>query len=213
MITGTFSWVTPTENADPWLTDFEDMVSQIETTVSSVYGYASGVNTAVTSLAQTAHAFAGIVCSVYANTTTFISSASATTGKNGWTVLSMTPYGRCVGSFRLVSSGAQMLATLDATGYWNSAVASFGQTGAVFFRLVVSPGSVNVTTDSAWKIVGGVPTLTRLQLHGSAVASLGPGTFSAELQMRPVTAAPASLWAFNLDDALVLTVLEHLPAR
>lgn len=216
--TTTYSLHYPLENADPWFTAFDTFASEIDMAVSSVErgvrtsGVAS-LNTAISSLRTIAPTFITVVMSYYPTAVAEVSSASALAANQGWTILSSAPFGRAVGSFQLISSGAYAMATLYTTGFFRTNVTCFApQSGVVRLRACVQPGSISFVGDSAWRIAGTVPNNARLTYSMTGVRSLGVGKFSLEMQARlDGGASPGSVWAMDASDALVVTVTEHLP--
>ena len=136
---------------------------------------------------------------------------------SGWTACSVSPTGSVVGSFKLVSSGAQAMFSLDVSGF--APVAPIGQTftavGGVRtqWRLVVQRTGVSSLTIP-------VPRLPRdwqfpvdwTGMHTAGerftyVASLGAGSYSVEVQALKV-AGVSSQFMMDSQDRIVLLVQE-----
>lgn len=197
--TQTYKWVTPSPNDDPWDVKIGALWDSQDTTVHSVELLAPNRVSVVISLYPTAITCYGAQATIPA-----------------WIVMSQAAFGRLVGSFSLVRSGAQVMFTLGLTGFAQTAnlVASFTNVGPFFFRGVVQPGSIsipsnaaNFTADSAWQFTPSF-TQTRVNLTFQSVTSLGPGNYSVELQHRGVATATSSIWVMGTPDWLVLTARE-----
>lgn len=189
--TQNYGWTFPTENQDPWQSAFDTFASAIDTSIRSVE------NLAPTRV---------MLCmSIYPTATVAIS--GATTLPAAWTVFSVAPFGRAVSSFSLVGSGCQLAAELRGTYYLESAVASFSQSAATYFRLVVNPGSISFTTDSGWKNFSNL-SLTHLPINFHHVGSLAAGNYSVELQVRMLSFAnTGSRFTMDSNDWLSLRLI------
>lgn len=166
-----FLWPIPAAAVEPWYDPFVDLIQAIDTTVSSVELVSRPRTTLVYSLYPAALAVA--------------SSTGISQGADGvWTVLSSVPHGRAVSSFQLVGSGAQAVFNMNAHGYFEGAFgAGFGvlQTRMVIQRTGAT--SISYPNNSAWFMTYNA-TGTHQAFSWQGVASLGPGNYSAELQMR-----------------------------
>jgi hypothetical protein len=193
-----YGWTIPAENADPWYQPFDDLVTAIDNTVSS--------------LQQVAVPRVTTVVSLYPSGTLNVSSAQALAfGSHGnWVVCSVAGMGRVVGSFSLVASGAQVAMHLTGTGFFAGVYG--GGSGKLRWRCVltndVGVNSIVIPSNSAWSTF-----YNTIQAHQTiayqAVASLGPGNYSCELQAGIVgVCAATSVFNLNNDDHLVLTALE-----
>ena len=180
----------PNENIDPWYASFDTMVSQIDTTINSVEQLAVALNRAT------------LAVSLYptASVTWNASSTLANFGTTGAHVMSCAPYGRLVGSFQIVASGTNAWVTLAIDHYGINTLTTF-------FRGVINPGSLVVATNSAWKFKHNV-ALAHEAVSYTAPTSLGPGTYSIELQTRGLNGV-GSQYAMDTDSWLWCTVTEE----
>ena len=172
MPTSHYGWTLPTEGQDPWYSTMDTLFNAIDTSVHSVQ---TGMVTHMT-----------MVISAYPNPALFIPNVANVGAGGTWLVLSAAPYGRFVGSFSLVTSGAQAAFDLRITGDFSTFIASLQETR---FRLFVSNGvnSFVVPSDSAWISVITFSGLSWVLPPFTSIVSLGPGKFSCEVQATTTT--------------------------
>ncbi len=160
----------PAENADPWYAAFADAYQTIDTTVSSVEQLAR-------KLASTT-----LVISYYQGGVPVWTASSTLPNAANSTVLSASPYGRLAGSFTVPCSGCNVLLALEMPMFATGSAVAADITVKQFFR-VVDANSVNLTGDSAWTFTHRAAALWT-PLRFTAIASLGAGTYTVELQQR-----------------------------
>ena len=120
------------------------------------------------------------------------------------TVMSIAPLGRLAGTVTVPFSGAQVRFELQAVKA-ATAGAGFVATGLYAYYRLVDANSLNITGDSAWAYyqrVGNMET----PLYFTAVASLGAGSYTVELQQRlsyDVSNA-SSRWSISVPHGIAL---------
>lgn len=107
---------------------------------------------------------------------------------SAWVVCSLSTYGRLVGSFTLVSSGAHAFIEWSTYAYTNPG-GPFGNGTSVEFRAVVKKTGVNTialptAANAGWKSYFNFHNVRMPMPTFTEIASLGPGTYSLELQAR-----------------------------
>lgn len=197
MPTQNYLWNIPAANLDPWYDAHVDMVNAIDASVSSVALVSRPRTTAVLSF------FPSSLLAIH-------SATGASYGADGyWTVCSAAPYGRLVGSFSLVGSGAYPLFQLMGTGFVQGTYGN-GPSRARF-RLVVQRTGVSslvIPSNSGWYTFRNTYA-DHSAFAMQAVASLGPGNYSAELQAHVTNlTGTGSHYGINNDDYLMLTMIE-----
>ncbi len=190
-----YAFPIPAELADPWYDQFVDLMNAVDTTVASVEAVGRPRVT--------------LVYSFYPAAFTVSSATGVSQGADGvWTVASAAPFGRVVSSFQLVGSGAQAVFDVTGRGYFEGSFG--GGNGAIYTRLIVRRTGVTslvVPSNSAW--VAFYNAIGSDQgFSWQAVASLGPGLYSAELQMRAMQVSATSRFIMGPGDSLVATVME-----
>jgi len=130
-----------------------------------------------------------------------------------WTICSVAPYGRYVGSFSLVSSGAQATFDLRVSGFCRAAVATWTATNnTIHFRLITQrtgASSLTFPNNSAWVSEVSLGAAHLISQPFMTTHSLGPGDYSVELQMQfDLTISASSDYTMDQNDYLVLSVLE-----
>lgn len=193
-----YGWVLPSEFADPWYVALDDMVTQMDVAVHSVEVVSRPRATTVISLAPA--------------TNMPVSSATAAATGGTWTVLSCSPYGRWVGSFSLVGSGAHVALSLRSSAFLQGTAGFASATaGALRLRGIAArtgASSVNVTGNSAWSFAF-TDIFNRHSLAFETVASLGPGNYTLELQGRVAdNTAATSVAIFGTGDPTTLVAYE-----
>lgn len=193
-----WAWPLPSENADPWYDAFQEFAGAIDTTVRSIESGLVPRATVVLSVMP--------IGSMAINSSTMVSR-----GADGhWAIASVAPYGRFVGSFALVTSGAQANWHLTIAGLNRSAgVPALTDHLIVRFRAVVQRTGVSslvVPNNSGWLFIFN-PSNVHQQMVFTALTSLGPGNYSAEIQAS-TTAQVGSTWSMNEYDRAMLIVTE-----
>lgn len=173
----------PAENEDPWYPNFVNMANGFDTVISSVEQVSRPRTTLIYSLYPAAQA---------------VSSATGVSqGAAGvWTVLSSAPHGQAVCSFQLVGSGAQAVIAFNGLGYMEGTFG--GGAGYIATRLVVrksGTSSLVIPSNSAWFTIYNAAGQHQA-FSWQTVASLGPGTYSGELQMRLTGVTASSRFIF-----------------
>lgn len=208
--TANYSWSYPTENTDPWFSAFDTFAAAIDTSVKSVERFANVMSVQIGSLSAIVPTRCSVVLSVYPTAALTLVGTTTITDA-AFQPLSVAPQGRCVASFSILGSGGQLHAQLMTMMFLQGASQGFTTVPEVHFRLVVQPGSLNIIGNSAWKFAGNM-SLVRQHLGFVAVSSLGPGTYSTELQVRAFTAVnQASAYGWNTADWVTLTLAEVIP--
>lgn len=196
--TATFSWQYPSENQDPWFSQFDTFASAIDLQVASA-------QTRVTSLEQAMLPRITQVLSVYPSGTGPTIQGSTT--PTAWTIMSAAPYGRFVGSFSVLNSGVVVAFTWYPSMFFGGAGAFMAAAAKVQWRGVVLPGSITVPNSDGSQGWNWPATTNGNHLPQAffGVTSLGPGNFSIEMQGRLVTFANAeSRWSWDANDQFTL---------
>lgn len=195
-----YGWTLPTEGSDPWYQTFDDMVSATDVSVRSVENITGTRYTLVVSTNG----------SLLINSDT----TGAVVGQAYFGVMSSSPFGRFVGSFSLVRSGAAALFAVSIQGRLDHVLDSIVRNDLrLAVRGVVQGNgmtSLSVPQNSLfWSHAPGV-TEVQQQLRWTAAVSLGPGTYSVEwqAQVMSATTGAGSEWRSTTTDRFVAEVLE-----
>jgi hypothetical protein len=175
--TPNYGWSYPGENTDPWFGAVNSLVAAQDLTVRSVENLVPTRATVILS--------SGVIAT------------EVSVQPGAWWPW---PYGGQPGSFTLITSGAQVWFTLmiggyaqaNAPGFFPNAVSS-GTGLGVQFRVIINPGSLDLigpTATRRWQAFYQAGLLPQLHTF-TAVVSLAPGPYSAQLQ-RQVVLGPAT---------------------
>lgn len=200
--TTVFGFSFPLEGADPWYTGFDTFASQIDTAISSL-------QTRVFSIQNTRTPRHSIVISSdISSAASYVGTTAATGG--AWLVMSQFPYGRYVGSFSIIGSGAVARFDITQAGQADAGgTAAFGRTLRFRERLIINPGSLTVPSSAGdmWQFQFDYSD-ARAQTHFTAMTSLGVGNFSVEAQVQVKGLASASFYNMSSQDRFMLTMTE-----
>jgi hypothetical protein len=193
-----YRWTLPVEGQDPWFETINTAFITIDASVSSAAQVAIPKRTMVISSYPTADLEV---------TSANVVNQGATDGY--WAIFSSAPFGRCVGSFHLVGSGAQALFDLRIQGA--AMVNASGQgNNTIGFRLVLQSSSLIVPGNSQWSFRFNYSGLQQNLQAFIGTRSLGPGNFSVEIQGGHLLFASGSYFVVPANAAgVVLIVSEY----
>jgi len=199
-----YNWYLPVEGQDPYFDYLDDVFNNIDSSVHSVE---------LSLLPRFT-----IVFSAYPAAATAINPDIYTVDST-WSVASVANVGRIAGTFTLLNSGAQAFFNLRASGYFlrlydislnPTNAPTIGNFTKAQFRLVVSKSGVSslvVPNNVGWIFPSNVEN-AHMHISHSDLRSLGPGTFTAELQIGVIAGGVNSAFSFDQNDSIQLSVLE-----
>jgi hypothetical protein len=205
----TWSWHPPIAGQQPWAQAFQTFVDEVDLSVASAYNHLAN---RVTS-AEAANGKTTLVLSVYPSATLTITGSSGTIA--GWTVMSVSPFGRMNGSFSVTQSGTNVLFNLGLQGFLGGAApAVAGTTNTLYFRGVIQSGSISIpsgaistTNESGWRHAEQL-VASPTRFNSVAVVSLGIGAYTVEMQMRHRPTTGTSEFQMGTNQWLLLTATQ-----
>jgi hypothetical protein len=209
-------WTFPQADDDPWYPGWAALWRKIDDTMTFGVAVASLTAAGVMRVETAALGMTTQVISFYPSSEiTFAFSAGLTVAT--WHVPSAAPYGACVGCFTAMGSADQFYFTLDAAGYQTAvddettAAKLLPAPLRLYPRLVICGGprgalpSTHTLGDSYWQWTSHWHA-NHDRMHFEGVTSLGPGTYSVELQLRGYVDTQAYVYRMNVRDSVSLTV-------
>ena len=175
MATPYYSWPIPAQGIDPWYDPIDRLFSSIDVTVHSIESVTRDLHKTT------------VVFSFFPSGTALIAASTSTVSPDDSIVVSCAPYGRLVGGFIVPFSGAQARFSMHPPQFgearsWNAPMAVAG-----LCRLVdgTQPSTLNLIGNSEWSTEFRYSRAVITPRY-TAVASLGIGRYTAELQMRAI---------------------------